>query len=99
MLDRLNDTKHDLRLDPENVQKVVEVALELAGQPKLVEAKVSGLWPDPKRSKCPVFRLPVLSDAWALSPKGWRTRSRERPARSCSITRWQRAGKMWFWST
>ena len=66
LLDRLNDTKRDLRLDPENVQKVVEVALELAGQPKLVEAKVSGLWPDPKRSKCPVFRLPVLSDAWAL---------------------------------
>ena len=70
LLDRLNDTKRDLRLDPENVQKVVEVALELAGQPKLVEAKVSGLWPDPKRSKCPVFRLPVLSDAWALCAEG-----------------------------
>ena len=39
LLDRLNDTKRDLRLDPENVQKVVEVALELAGQPKLVEAQ------------------------------------------------------------
>ncbi|MGO9581636.1 MAG: helicase-related protein, partial [Acidimicrobiales bacterium] len=70
LLDRLNDTKRDLRLDPENVQKVVEVALELAGQPKLVEAKVSGLWPDPKRSKCPMFRLPVLSDAWALCAEG-----------------------------
>ncbi len=70
LLDRLNDTKRDLRLDPENVQKVVEVALELAGQPKLVEARVSGLWPDPKRSKCPVFRLPVLSDAWALCAEG-----------------------------
>jgi len=70
LLDRLNDTKRDLRLDPENVQKVVEVALELAGQPGLVEARVSGLWPEPKRSNCPVFRLPVLSDAWALCAEG-----------------------------
>ncbi len=70
LLDRLNETKRDLRLDPENVQKVVEVALELAGQPKLVEARASGLWPDPKRSRCPVFRLPVLSDAWALCAEG-----------------------------
>src|SRR5271157_163851 len=70
LLDRLNDTKRDLRLDPENVQKVVEVALELAGQPRFVEARASGLWPDPKRSRCPVFRLPVLSDAWALCAEG-----------------------------
>jgi SNF2 family DNA or RNA helicase len=70
LLDRLNDTKRELRLDPENVRKVVEVALELADQPKLIEAKVSGLWPDPKRSNCPVFRLPVLSDAWALCAEG-----------------------------
>jgi hypothetical protein len=70
LLDRLNDTRRELRLDPENVQKVVEVALELAGQPKLIETKVSGLWPDSKRSACPVFRLPVLSDAWALCAEG-----------------------------
>ena len=70
LLDRLNETRRDLRLDPENVQKVVEVALELAGQPKFVDARAAGLWPDPKRSKCPVFRLPVLSDAWALCAEG-----------------------------
>ena len=70
LLDRLHETKRDLRLDPENVQKVVEVALELAGQPTLVEAKVPGLWPDPKRSKCPVFRLPALSGSWEQCAEG-----------------------------
>ena len=70
LLDRLNDTKRELRLDPENVQKVVEVALELAGQPRLIETKVPGLWPDPKRSVCPVFRLPVLSDSLGALCRG-----------------------------
>src|SRR5260370_32733080 len=35
LTDKLHETKRELRLDPENVQKVVEVALELAGQPGL----------------------------------------------------------------
>ena len=70
LTDKLLETKRDLRLDPENVQKVVEVALELAGQPKLEEAKVLGLWPDPKRAKCPVFRLPALSGSWELCAEG-----------------------------
>ena len=100
LLDRLNDTKRDLRLDPENVQKVVEVALELAGQPKLVEAKVSGLWPDPKRSKCPVFRLPVLSDAWAAVRRGAGAPLHGRgPAVRLRSRAWRRAGRMWSWST
>ena len=33
LTERLHETKRDLRLEPENVQKVVEVALELAGSP------------------------------------------------------------------
>jgi len=60
LTDTLHETKRDLRLDPENIQKVVEVALELAGQPPLERAEVPGLWPDPKRKSCPVFRLPAL---------------------------------------
>src|SRR5262249_51625600 len=27
-------------------------------------AKVPGLWPDPKRTSCPVFRLPALTGSW-----------------------------------
>jgi len=41
--DKLHETRRELRLEPENVQKVVEIALELAGQPPLEEAKVHGL--------------------------------------------------------
>ena len=65
-----HETKRELRLDPENVQKVVEVALELAGQPALEEAKLPGLWPDPKRKSCPVFRLPALSGSWEQCAEG-----------------------------
>ncbi len=64
LTDKLHETRRELRLDPENVQKVVEVALELAGQPPLEEARVPGLWPDPKRKTCPVFRLPALTGSW-----------------------------------
>ena len=70
LTDKLHETKRELRLDPENVQKVVEVALELAGQPPLEEAKVPGLWPDPKRKSCPVFRLPALSGSWEQCAEG-----------------------------
>ena len=71
LLDKLHETKRELRLDPENVRKVVEVALELAGQPLPEPAKVSGLWPDPKRQACPVFRLPVLSGSWEQCAEGF----------------------------
>ena len=40
LTEKLHETRRELRLEPENVQKVVEVALELAGQPPLEEAKV-----------------------------------------------------------
>jgi hypothetical protein len=70
LTDKLHETKRELRLDPENVQKAVEVALELAGQPPLVPAEVPGLWPDSKRKSCPVFRLPALSGSWEQCAEG-----------------------------
>jgi hypothetical protein len=70
LIEKLHETKRDLRLDPENVQRVVEVALELAGQPPLEEASVPGLWPDPKRTTSPVFRLPALSGSWEPCAEG-----------------------------
>ena len=99
LLDRLHETRRELRLDPENVQKVVEVALELAGQPQLVEARVPGLWPDPKRRSARCSGCRPCPTPGRSAPRGWRTRSRERPGRSSSITPWRRAGKMWSWST
>ena len=70
LTDRLHETRRELRLDPENVQKVVEVALELAGQPPLEESEAPGLWPDPRRKSCPVFRLPALSGSWEQCAEG-----------------------------
>ncbi len=48
----------------------MEVALELAGQPPLIPAQAPGIWPDPKRHACPVFRLPALSGSWGLCSEG-----------------------------
>jgi len=70
--EQLQETRQTLRLSPENVQKVVEVALELAHQPPLQETELAGVWPDPvgQRRSCPVFRLPPLRDTWALCLEG-----------------------------
>lgn len=70
LMDQLHETRRELRLSPENIQKVVEVALELAGQPALIPAEVEGIWPDPKRPSCPVFHLPALGGSWGLCAEG-----------------------------
>jgi hypothetical protein len=70
--EQLMETRRELRLDADNVLAVVETALALAGQPKLIEATVAGLWPDPTnvRKRCPVFRVPPLSGSWAQAVDG-----------------------------
>jgi superfamily II DNA or RNA helicase len=70
--DQLTETKRELRLSPENIQKVVEIGLELAGQPPLQATKVKGIWPDPagRRTSCPVFHLPPFKGSWALCAEG-----------------------------
>jgi superfamily II DNA or RNA helicase len=70
--EQLQETKRELRLSPENIQKVVEIGLALAGQPPLVEAKVKGVWPDPTgpRKQCPLFHLPPFKGSWALCAEG-----------------------------
>ena len=70
LMDQFRQTQLELRLSPENIQKVVEVALEVAGQPALVPTKVNGIWPDPKRQCCPVFHLPPFTGSWAACTEG-----------------------------
>lgn len=69
---QLHDTQRELDLTPEHVANVVRVGLELAGQPPLIPTEVEGIWPDPtcSRKTCPVFRLPVLSNSWAVCADG-----------------------------
>ena len=59
---QLDDTRRELRLEPANIQKVVDVALELAGQPDLIATTLPG--------KRKAFHLPSLSGSWALSAEG-----------------------------
>ncbi len=69
---QLQDSREELHVSPENVQAVVSVALDLAGQPPLREANLPGVWPDPagRRSRCPVFHLPPLRGSWARCAEG-----------------------------
>ena len=70
--DQLDETQRELRLSPENIQKVVEVGLQLAGQPALIPAKVERhLARSASGKACPVFRLPALSrQLGSCVPKG-----------------------------
>ena len=69
---QLDETKRELRLDPENIENVTHIGLQLAGQPPLVPAQVADIWPDPtgRRKTCPVFYLPALSGSWAQCAEG-----------------------------
>ena len=70
--DQYNETRRELRFSPENIQSVVRIALELAGQPALIPATAEGIWPDPsgRIRSCPVFHLPALRGSWALCAEG-----------------------------
>ena len=70
-LSQLWDTQKELRLSRENVQAVVEIALELAGQPGLIptgvrQTETNGQPPLPQ----PSFYLPNLSGSWSICTEG-----------------------------
>jgi hypothetical protein len=67
---QLQETRQTLHLTPENIQSVVDIALELAGQVPLRPAEVDDIWPAPDRATCPVFHLPALSGSWAACTEG-----------------------------
>jgi len=69
---QLDETRVELRLSPENIQTVVEIALDLAGQPPLRATTLNGVWPDPTgvRSRCPIFVMPPLRGSWARCSEG-----------------------------
>lgn len=66
--EQLEESRRELYLSPENVQAVVEIALELAGQPPLQRAILH----DPNGDKSPieVFYLPQLRGSWAACTEG-----------------------------
>ncbi len=68
--EQLDESRRELRLAPDNVRQVVQIGLDLAGQPPLEPASVPGLWPDPNRVAPPVWRVPALSGSWARCTEG-----------------------------
>lgn len=60
--EQLADIKHELRLTPENVRHVVQVGLEIAGQPPLEPVEMEGVRQ--------AFRVPPLTKAWESCLKG-----------------------------
>jgi SNF2 family DNA or RNA helicase len=62
LLEQYRETQQQLRLSPENIQKVVEVALAVAEQPPLA--------PTQHPSGKSVFKLPDLKHSWAACAEG-----------------------------
>ncbi len=62
LAERLQESRKELRVSPENVQAVVEIALQLADQPPLKEAHVPGV--------SPAFHLPKFRGGWARCAEG-----------------------------
>ena len=66
--EKLQDSRRELSLTPDNVRLVVETALKLAGQPPLREARLSHPH-DPNKS-ITVYYLPQLTGSWAACREG-----------------------------
>jgi superfamily II DNA or RNA helicase len=64
--DRLLDTKRHLELEPENVERVVQVGLELAGQPKLRPVYDAGGAASGPR----IFEMPRFDGSWRRCEEG-----------------------------
>src|SRR5437764_5674106 len=66
--DQLQESRYELRLTPENVQAVVETALELAGQPPLERVTLND--PNGEKPSIEVFYVPALRGSWAACKEG-----------------------------
>lgn len=70
--EQLQESRRDLKLTPERVQAVVNIALELAGQPALQPAKVEGLGSNSVGGDkhANAFHVPPLTGSWAACSDG-----------------------------
>ena len=71
--DQLQESRRDLKLEPERVQAVVQIALDLANQLPLREAAVAGIRPTSDgdgTTHCPVFHVPALTGSWSSGSEG-----------------------------
>jgi superfamily II DNA or RNA helicase len=66
--EQLQESRRELNLTPENVQAVVEIALELAGQPPLERVILHDA--NGEREDSEAFYLPALRGSWAACTEG-----------------------------
>jgi hypothetical protein len=62
---KVQETRNELELTPINVQQIVSVALDLAGQPQLIQFET-----DDPTIKGKAFNMPPLSGSWAVCSEG-----------------------------
>ena len=70
LANQLADSRKELNVYPGSVKAVVDIGLELAEKPPLEEAELNGVWPDPYRTECPVFKIPLLDGPWRHCTRG-----------------------------
>ena len=70
LANQLADSRKELNVYPGSIKAVVDIGLELAEKPPLTEATLEGVWPDPYRTECPVFKIPLLDGAWRHCTRG-----------------------------
>lgn len=68
LYDQLRESKIELGMTPENVQAVVEIALELARQPPLLQREQAD--PHGKLPTITVFEVPDLAGSWEKGTRG-----------------------------
>jgi ERCC4-related helicase len=68
--EQLDDAQRELRLSPDNVQEVVDVGLQLAGQPALIPTVVERKDENGESCEVSAFRLPAFSGSWANCTAG-----------------------------
>lgn len=61
--EQLDESRRDLRAMPENIERVVHTALEIAGKPRLEVGSLPG-------SQGRAFRVPALDGSWSQSAQG-----------------------------
>jgi superfamily II DNA or RNA helicase len=61
--EQLDETRRNLRLTPDNIESVVRVGLDLAGQPSLIPVDIPNL-------KGKAYHLPPLKHSWAVCSEG-----------------------------
>lgn len=61
--DRLLESRHRLEIEPENVERVVRTALDIADQPALAPVEVKGV-------DAPVFEMPHFQGSWLRCTEG-----------------------------